>query len=160
MSPDVKVYQAYVEIDDPVKDLKLKPGLSAVCTILTETQTENALAVPVQTVLPATEPGGDPSVLVLGPKGPEKRPVKLLKNDGKLMTDGGYVAIESGLHEGEKIVENPKTALGEKDKKSGNGDKGGPDAKADPTQGGKGKGKGPGGPGGPGNGIPGPGYPK
>ena len=38
MSPDVKVYQAYVEIDEPVEDLKLKPGLSAVCTIFTEMQ--------------------------------------------------------------------------------------------------------------------------
>ena len=48
MSPDVKVYQAYVEIDDVRQSsLKLKPGLSAVCTIYTETQAENVLAVPV-----------------------------------------------------------------------------------------------------------------
>jgi multidrug resistance efflux pump len=146
MSPDVKVYQAYVEIDDSVKDLKLKPGLSAVCTIFTETQAENVLAVPVQTIVAPTEPGGDPSVMVIGPKGPEKRPVKLVKVDGKLMTDGDYVAIESGLSVGERVVSAPKTLLGDKDKKSGkDGDKGGANGKMDAMPGGKGKGGGPGG---------------
>jgi len=44
MSPDVKVYQAYVEIDEDVQYLKLKPGLSAVATIFTETKAEKVLA--------------------------------------------------------------------------------------------------------------------
>jgi multidrug efflux pump subunit AcrA (membrane-fusion protein) len=156
MSPDVKVYQAYVEIDDSVKELKLKPGLSAVCTILTETEAENVLAVPVQCIIPATSPGGDAAVMVLGPKGPERRNVKLLKVDGKLMTDGGYVAIEDGLTEGEEIVQNPTALTGDKDKKSGkDGEKGGPGGPGDGMPGGKGKGKGgPGGPGGPPGGVP------
>jgi multidrug efflux pump subunit AcrA (membrane-fusion protein) len=155
MSPDVKVYQAYVEIDDSVKELKLKPGLSAVCTILTETQAENVLAVPVQTIIPGSTPGADPSVMVLTPRGPQKRTVKLLKVDGKLMTDSGYVAIEEGLNEGDKIVQNPKTLTGEKDKKSGkDGDKGGTGSPGDAMPGGKGKGKGGPPPGGTPGGVP------
>ena len=149
MSPDVKVYQAYVEIDEPVQELKLKPGLSAVCTIFTETQAENVLAVPVQTILPATERGGDPRVLVMSPEGPKSRTVKLLKIDGKLMSDDKYVAVEEGLKEDEEVIENPKTALGDKEKGKKapkDNEKAAPDAKSDqPDPGKKGKppGKGP-----------------
>jgi multidrug efflux pump subunit AcrA (membrane-fusion protein) len=157
MSADVKVYQAYVEIDEPaekLRRLKLKPGSSAVCTIFTETKAENVLTVPVQTIIPSTQMGGEPSVMVMTANGPEKRTVKLLKVEGKVLSDDKFVAIESGLSEGDKVVENPKTAMGDKDKKSGkDGDKPGPDARPDrPADGGRGKGR----PGGPTNGPPGP----
>jgi multidrug efflux pump subunit AcrA (membrane-fusion protein) len=158
MSPDVKVYQAYVEIDDPVKDLKLKPGLSAVCTILTETQTENVLAVPIQAIIPSADKGADPTVLVETPRGIESRTIKPLKVDGKMMTDEKLVAIESGLTEGEVVILNPKAVLGgdkDKDKeRKSKDDKSAPDAKSGPP--GMDKGKGKGGNGGP----PGPGFPK
>ncbi len=132
MSPDVKVYQAYVEIDEPIRDrkLKLKPGLSAVCTIYTETLAENVLAVPVQAVLPAAGPGGEPRVLVATPTGGARcATIKLLKIDDKLITDDKYVGIEEGLKEGEEIILNPKAVLGDKDKKGGKdgGDKSAPD---------------------------------
>src|SRR5262249_54331600 len=44
LSPDVKVYKAYVEIDDSLSGKGLKPGLSAVCTIYTDRRAENTLA--------------------------------------------------------------------------------------------------------------------
>ncbi len=143
MSPDVKVYQASVAIDDSLKGLKLQPGMSAVCTIYTETLAENVLAAPIQAILPA-ERGGDPRVMVNTPNGPETRTVKLHKIDDKLITDDKYVAIEEGLKEGDEVILNPKAVLGdkEKDKKPGqDGGKGAPDAmKTDGGRGGKGKG--------------------
>jgi len=51
MSPDVMLYQAYVEIDDSVKDLQLKPGNSAVCEIFPEPLAERVLAVPIRAIL-------------------------------------------------------------------------------------------------------------
>jgi HlyD family secretion protein len=111
MSPDVKVYQAYVEIDESVKALKLKPGLSAVCTILTDEVAEKVLAVPVQAVLSPLEKGGKPRCFVATPSGPEARPVDLG------MTDEKYVEIKSGLDEGEEVILNPRALLSDKEKK-------------------------------------------
>jgi multidrug efflux pump subunit AcrA (membrane-fusion protein) len=154
MSPDVKVYQATVEIDDSVKGLKLKPGLSAVCTIYTETVAENVVGCPVQAILPAAERGGDPRVVVATAKGTETRTVKLLKIDDKLITDDKYVGIEEGLKEGDEVVLNPKAVLGDKDKdnkKPGqDAGKGGPPDMMKTDSGGRG-----GNPKGPPNGSPG-----
>ncbi len=69
MSPDVKVYPAYVEIDDPVKDLNLKPGLSAACTIFTEAEATHVLAVPVEAVDSPREKGSKPRCFVLTSRG-------------------------------------------------------------------------------------------
>ncbi len=141
MSPDVKVYQAYVQIDEPVQELKLKPGLSAVSTIFTETRAEHVLAVPVQAVVSALEKTGKPRCFVLTPKGAEPRDVELG------MTDEKSVEIKSGLHEGDQVVLNPRVLLSDKEKKGAKED----DKIVPVGQGGKpgGKGKGPGGPGGP-----------
>ena len=49
--------------DESVEELKLKPGLSAVTTIYTETKAEHVLAVPVQAILPPLEKGGKPRCL-------------------------------------------------------------------------------------------------
>jgi multidrug efflux pump subunit AcrA (membrane-fusion protein) len=111
MSPDVKVYQAYVEIDESVKTLKLKPGLSAVCTIFTETRAEHVLAVPVQAVLSPLEKGAKPRCFVETPTGPEPRDLELG------MTDEKYVEIKSGVDEGEEVILNPRAVLSDKEKK-------------------------------------------
>jgi hypothetical protein len=111
MSPDVKVYQAYVEIDESVKTLKLKPGLSAVCTIFTETRAEHVLAVPVQAVLSPLEKGAKPRCFVETPAGPEPRDLELG------MTDEKYVEIKSGVDEGEEVILNPRAVLSDKEKK-------------------------------------------
>lgn len=111
MSPDVKVYQAYIDIDGTVE--KLKPGLSAVCTIFTDDKAEHVLAVPVQAVLSSPERGAKPRVYVLTPNGPEIREVKLGYSDDKL------VQIVEGVSEGDEVVLNPRVLLNDKDKRSG-----------------------------------------
>jgi multidrug efflux pump subunit AcrA (membrane-fusion protein) len=131
MSPDVKVYQSYVEIEDSVEDLKLKPGLSAVCTIYTEAKAEHVLAVPVQAVLSPLERGGKPRCFVMTPIGPEARDVELG------LTDEKYVEIKGGLKEGEDVILNPRSALSDKEKKATKEDE-----KIVPTGGKPGAGKG------------------
>jgi HlyD family secretion protein len=111
MSPDVKVYRSFAEIDDYLADLKLKPGLSAVCTIYTDLKAEHVLAVPVQAVLSPLERGGKPRCFVLTPHGPEGRDVELG------LTDERYVQIKSGLSEGEDVILNPRILVADKDKK-------------------------------------------
>jgi multidrug efflux pump subunit AcrA (membrane-fusion protein) len=147
MSPDVKVYQAAVEIDDSVEQLRLKPGLSAVTTIYTETKAEHVLAIPVQTVLPPLNKGDKPSVFVATPKGVEKRELELG------MSDQMFYEVKDGLHEGDEVVLDPKALLSDKEKKKAGKD----DEKIVPTGGrsGGGRGRGPGGgdvPAGPGGG--------
>src|SRR5205807_37121 len=108
-----KVYQAYVEIDDPVEALKLKPGLSAVSTIFTDTKAEKVLAVPVQAVVSPQEKGARPRVYVMTPHGPEPRDVELG------MTDEKYVEIKrnSNLQPGDDVVLNPRVLLSDKERK-------------------------------------------
>jgi HlyD family secretion protein len=131
MSPDVKVYQAYVEIDDPVEQLQLKPGLSAVTTIYTDLKAEHVLAVPVQAVLSPLDKGGKPRCFIMTPTGPEGRDVELG------ITDEKFIEVKSGLNEGDEIVLNPRTLLSDKEKKAAAKE----DEKIVPT-GGKGGGRG------------------
>jgi multidrug efflux pump subunit AcrA (membrane-fusion protein) len=116
MSPDVKVYQAYVEIKDSLEGLKLKPGLSAVCTIFTDAQAEHVLAVPVQAVVSPLEKGGKPRCFVKTVTGAEAREVEVG------MTDEKYIEIKSGLEEGDDVVLNPRVLLSDKEKKGGKDD--------------------------------------
>jgi HlyD family secretion protein len=111
MSPDVKVYQASVEIDEDLGELKLKPGLSAVCTIYTNQRAEHVLAVPVQTVVTPMDKGGRPRVFVLTPHGPEAREVELG------LTDDKYVEIKNGIEEGDAVVLSPRSLVSDKEKK-------------------------------------------
>jgi multidrug efflux pump subunit AcrA (membrane-fusion protein) len=148
-SPDVKVYDALVEIDDYVADLKLKPGLSAVCTIYTKRREEHVLAVPVQAVLSPMERGARSRCFVMTPHGPEAREVEVG------MSDETHVQIKSGLQEGDRIVMDPRVLLSEKDKRvSSDADKGMPGGRGKQDAPGKSGGKGgkPQGPGGPGAG--------
>jgi multidrug efflux pump subunit AcrA (membrane-fusion protein) len=116
MSPDVKVYQAYVEIKDSLEGLKLKPGLSAVCTIFTDDKASHVLAVPVQAVVSPLEKNGKPRCFVKTATGAEARDVELG------MTDERYVEIKSGLEEGDDVVLNPRVLLSDKEKKGGRDD--------------------------------------
>ncbi len=156
MSPDVKVYQAYVEIDEDVQYLKLKPGLSAVSTIFTETKAEKVLAVPVQAILSPLEKGGKPRCFVVTTRGTtEPREVELG------MKDEMYAEVKSGLQDGEEVVLNPRTLLSDKEKKATKEDEkalqgGKPGGKSGaqgmPGAGGSGGGRPSGAPGGPGQG--------
>jgi HlyD family secretion protein len=112
LSPDVKVYEALVEIDDPLSDLKLKPGLSAVCTIFTDLKTEHVLAVPIQAVLSPLEKGGKARCIVETPSGPLAHEVELG------LTDDKYVEVKSGLIEGDEIILNPRALGSDKENRS------------------------------------------
>jgi hypothetical protein len=148
MSPDVKVYACTVEItgiagleekhpeltsealekkqEEEMARLKLKPGLSAVCTIFTEKQARKVMAVPIQAILSPLEKGGKPRCYVQTAKGVEPYNVELG------MTDDKYVQIKSGesvengtpLQVGDEVVLNPRTLLTDKSrKKSGDDDR-------------------------------------
>jgi hypothetical protein len=132
MSPDVKVYQSYIEIDDSVEELRLKPGLSAVTTIYTDLKAEHVLAVPVQAVLSPLEKGGKPRCFVMTPTGPEGRDVELG------MTDDKFIEVKSGLQENDEVILNPKALLSDKEKKAAAKE----DEKIVPTGGKPGAGKG------------------
>jgi HlyD family secretion protein len=114
MSPDVKVYESLVEIDDYPSDLRLKPGLSAVCTIFTERHADHVLAVPVQAVLDPLEKGGHSRCYVaISEGGAQMREIELGLSDDK------YVEVKSGLNEGDEIILNPIVLESEKEKNSG-----------------------------------------
>jgi HlyD family secretion protein len=127
MSPDVKVYQAYVEIDDSVEQLKLKPGLSADATIYTEVKAEHVLAIPVQAIEAPKDRASKPTCYVLTPHGPEQRELELG------LTDEKFREIKSGVSEGETIILNPHSLTNPKDRKAGHEDE-----KIVPTDGTKG----------------------
>ena len=139
MSPDVKVYQAYVQIDESVEQLKLKPGLSAGCTIFTDTKADHVLAIQIQAILPPLEKGGKNRCFIATPTGPVAREIELGMSDERL------VEIKSGLQEGDEVVINPRTVLSDKDKRNVKEDE------KMPTGAGKGGRAGRGGPGGPGD---------
>jgi len=112
MSPDVKVYQAYVQIDEPVEQLKLKPGLSSVCTIFTDSKVEHVLAIPIQAVVSPQEKGGKNRCFVLTVAGAEPRDVELGLSDERA------VEIKSGLNEGDEVILNPRGLLSDKEKRT------------------------------------------
>jgi multidrug efflux pump subunit AcrA (membrane-fusion protein) len=130
-SPDVKVYDSLVEIDEYVGDLKLKPGLSAVCTIYTAKRADHVLAVPVQAVLPPLERGGKSRCFVMTPHGPEPREIEVG------MTDDTFVHVTGGVSEGESVALAPRSLISEKEKRVSK-----EDSKTMPVGGGKGDGSG------------------
>jgi HlyD family secretion protein len=95
---DVKFHAVVLQVDDVTPDLKLKPGLSAVCTIYSDKRAEKVLAVPFQAVLL----GKKPRCLVVTPRGQEEREVELG------LIDENMVEIKSGLKEGDEVVTNPR----------------------------------------------------
>jgi hypothetical protein len=150
---DVKVYNTKVSIDEYLPGLK--PGMSAEVTITTGSPREHVLTVPVQAVLGGAEMAGNREIFVMTTNGPERKKITIGASNDKM------VEVTDGLKEGDKVVLNPKTLLGDDktkthepktpgagkdDESKGGGPKGGP--------GGAGKGPaGPGGPGGPGAGA-------
>lgn len=112
MSPDVKVYQSYVQIDEPVEQLKLKPGLSSVCTIFTDSKVEHVLAIPIQAVVPPQERGGKNRCFVSTPTGAEAREIELG------MSDERSIEVKSGLKEGDEVILNPRALLSDKEKRT------------------------------------------
>jgi multidrug resistance efflux pump len=146
---DVKVYNTKVAIDDYLEGLK--PGMSAEVTITTGATREHVLTVPVQAVLGGAEMAGNREIYVMTSHGPEKKSITIGASNDKM------VEVTKGLEQGDEVVLNPKSLLGDEKVKThepksahpGKGDNGnGGEPKAGPP----GAGKGPGGPGGPGAG--------
>lgn len=147
MSSDVKVYQTMVAIDEPLEGLK--PGMSAEVTVQTDTNLERVLTIPLQAIVGGVNLGSQRKCFVMTDRGPEERDIILGASNEKM------AEVKSGLTEGDKVVQNPRTLLNERKKN------GGPELKEiAPADGGK-KGNGEkggkkkGGPGGPGQGPPG-----
>jgi HlyD family secretion protein len=107
---DVRVYKTYVAIDR-AKDgdmPPLKPGMSAVVTITTDDTTGEVLVVPIQAVLGTVNMGPDRKCFVIDSDGqPKLRDIRVGKSNERL------VEVESGLAEGDKVVENPRALLEE-----------------------------------------------
>src|SRR5262249_20913432 len=104
-SPDVKVYDAIVTIDEPVE--QLRPGMTAVTEIHVD-RLKDVLSVPVQAVVQIEH---ETWCYIEGLKGVERRAVTLGRTNDK------FVQIVSGLEEGERVVLNPMSiAEGEESK--------------------------------------------
>jgi hypothetical protein len=145
LSADVKVYQTYVSIDEPLEGLR--PDMSAEVSIVTDAHRDNVLTIPVQCILGSSEPGDNRRVFVSTPQGPVEREITLGLSNDKM------VEVKSGLEEGEQVALNPRVLLSDKDKAAAQPP---PQKKGGPGEGGyPGGGKG-GGPGAGGEGKKGP----
>jgi len=114
MNPDLKVYNAEVYLAG--SDENLRTGMSCKVEIIIE-QYENALYVPVQTVLRV---GGEPTAFVAKGKNYEARKVEIG------MDNNTMVRIISGLKVGDPVLLTPplKSAALEEDSESMDGDEG------------------------------------
>lgn len=103
ISPSVdarsRMYRLRVELRDP--GASLKPGMMAEARLLEDSRL-GCIAVPEECVV-----GGsvDPSVFVASNGIAEKRPVKLGISDGR------YIEVLSGVHDGDSIVQKGQTYL-------------------------------------------------
>ncbi len=98
-SPDVKVYETIVTIDEEVE--QLRPGMTAVVEIHVD-RLEDVLSVPVQAVVQVER---ETWCYVEGPSGQERRVIELGRTNDK------FVEIVSGLSEGERVVLDPMTIV-------------------------------------------------
>lgn len=138
-SPDVKMYQTMVSIDEPVRNLK--PGMNAEVKIFVDTSDKPVLTVPIQAVIGGPELGDKRKIFVKNAAGqPEERDIKVGINNEK------EVEIRDGLQESDEVVLNPKVLIGDTAKTRQPGDF----EKKNKEQNGEGKpGAGKGGPGAP-----------
>jgi HlyD family secretion protein len=101
---DMKTYPVQVALDGTAEGLR--PGMSADVTLITGEELADALAVPVQAVLPPTA-AGQRLCVVRTPAGLEQREVTLGPGNGKM------TAVRSGLAEGETVILNPRAHYAE-----------------------------------------------
>ena len=111
MNPDLKQYETDVSIDGV--HANLKPGMSAEVEILVAT-VKDVVQVPVQAV---SARAGRSVVYVMAGDGEEERPVKLGESNDK------FVAVLSGLEEGEEILLEAPQAVTAQDEEGEQADK-------------------------------------
>jgi HlyD family secretion protein len=151
LSSDVKVYQTMIAVDESVEGLK--PGMSAEVTILIDDSLDHVLTIPIQAIVGGPAMGKFRKCYVLTPEGPQEREIVVGASNEKM------AEVKSGLQEGDQVVINPRTLMGERERDLPTGGdhagfgKGGPEGKAGPGAGGW-PGAGANGKGGPGAGGP------
>lgn len=152
-APDVKVYTTKVALDGEVEGLK--PGMSAEVKITVGDTLDNIVTVPIEAIVGSAELGSHRRCFVMTPGGPVERDIVVG------MSNERVAEIREGLKEGEEVVLNPRTIVGDKMKthQPGSGPAG---EERGFDKGGRGKGKRPAGapPGGAPEGYPGPGGPR
>jgi hypothetical protein len=104
-SSDVKVYQTIVSIDESLHGLK--PGMSAVVTILVENTGEKVPAIPVSAIVGGAESGRTRKVWVKSENGPVEREVVIGLSNDKM------AEVREGIEPGEQVVINPRVLLGD-----------------------------------------------
>jgi HlyD family secretion protein len=105
---DVKVYATKVMIDEEIDGLK--PGMTGEVTITVADALDNVLTVPVEAIVGSAEMGKTRKCFVMTPEGPKEREVIIgMSNDKE-------VEIRDGLKEGEEVVLNPRSLVGDKAK--------------------------------------------
>ncbi len=109
LSADVKVYTTKVGIDESI--VGLKPGMSAEVTIVVDGAGMPVLTVPIQAILGGTEMGKHRKCFVLDAAGqPREQDIEVGLSNERM------AEIKSGLHEGDRVVLNPRAILGDKAK--------------------------------------------
>jgi len=105
MTPDVKMFQTLIAIDDSQPGLK--PGMSAEVTIQIEDPITDALIIPVTAVVGGPELGRMRKCYVLVNNTPIERNIEIGQSNDT------QVEVKSGLEEGEVVVLNPKEIVGD-----------------------------------------------
>lgn len=110
---DVKVYKTMVAIDTEIEGLK--PGMSAEVTIYADESKSPVLVVPVQSVLGTISMGVERKCFVLDENGqPKLRDIVVgMSNERVVEVKPWDESKQTGLKEGEKVVQNPRTLLRE-----------------------------------------------
>jgi RND family efflux transporter MFP subunit len=109
-SPDTKVYETQVLIDEEVE--RLKPGMTAVVEIDVD-RLQDVLTVPVQAIVQRKK---ETSCFVEAGAVPERRVVKLGRTNDK------FVEVVEGLNPGDRVVLNPMAILDETEAKEDDAD--------------------------------------
>lgn len=148
LSADVKVYTTKVSIDEAVDNLK--PGMSSEVTITIGDALEHVLTVPIQAVIGSAEMGKHRDLFVMTPNGPTQRSVVVG------MSNETMAEIKEGIQEGEEVVLNPRSLVGDsvKTHQPGSQEKKGDGSGKPSGPGGPSERRGPGGPAAPGQGGP------
>jgi len=108
-SSDVKLFPTIVSIEG-TDVFGLKPDMSAEVTILVDNQKEKVLTVPIQAIVGTAEQGPVRKVYVLEDGLALEREIRLgTANEKK-------AEVKEGLSEGDVVILNPKTILGDKAK--------------------------------------------
>jgi HlyD family secretion protein len=104
---DVKVYQTMVSIDGYVDNLK--PGMSAEVTIIADETKEPVLTVPIQSILGSIAMGAKRKIYVLDAANqPQLVDITVGASNDRM------VEVLDGVLEGQKVVLNPRSLIGEK----------------------------------------------